>query len=39
VPKVENRAKEFYEKGEDSFIMIKETFMAIFRANGLTCNG
>ena len=32
VPKVENQTKEFCEKAEDSFIMKKESFMTIFRA-------
>ena len=34
MPKVRYRTKEIYEKVEDSFIMKRETFMAIFRAEG-----
>jgi hypothetical protein len=30
-PQVKNRAKEFYEKGEDSFIMKRKPSTAIFR--------
>ena len=32
VSKVRYRTKEIYEKGEDSFIMKRETFITIFRA-------